>query len=393
MIAAASATKLVLLLTFVLIGTFVVESARGQSTDGLRKKALDSWQRRQNSVESASFEIRSTLVLTESELLRREHRHQTLHGKKPDPNESPQSDKILVELYEVPFDGDKLRFFMTFDKSAHEVAKSVNRNMTLLFVTNGSDYRGLESFPDHGVDSGVIENADQFPPFKSGEVEPVMQAFRAFSQHRQQLINDLEVVDAEHEINGRSVVVMQQHHDGASSGGVQYWTDPSREYVVVRNLSMIGDGRVGFQTDIEYEQDKSGNWVPVKWNMDIFGSDGDLRRSCEFKVIAYEINPKLPESLFELEFDPGVRVYDKRKGTRNANIWTVNADGTKNMQRGVDPDKSVDFAIPRRGWSSVLLWVNLVIVLSLAVLLVLRRKLGKHFWSRISSNLRKRKPD
>lgn len=359
-------------------GEIVNSYARAQSTENLREKVLDAWQRRQNSVESATFRIRSTLVLTENELLGRRHRLQTLHGKEPNPKEIPQSDKILIELYEVAFDGDKLRFFMTFDKSTHEIAKSVNRNMTLLYVTNGADYRCLESFPDQGVNSGVIQNADQFLAFKSAEVKPIMQAFRAFLQQRRQLIDNLKVVDGEHEIDGRSVVVMQQHYDGAGIAGEQYWTDPSREYLVLRNLAMIGDSQVGSQTDIEYEQDNSGQWVPVKWVTTDFDSDGDLRRSYEFQVVEYEINPKLPEDLFELEFAPGIEVYDKRKGVGSrVNIWTVNKDGTKNMKRGVDPDKSDDFTTPRRGWPAVLLWINGSIVLFLVIFFVLRRRLIK----------------
>ncbi|MBC7967329.1 MAG: hypothetical protein H7Z17_15545 [Fuerstia sp.] len=377
MMAATIARKLLPSLTFVLTAMFAVESARAQSTENFRKKVLDAWQRRQNSVESGTFRIRSTLVLSENELLSREHRLQTLHGKKPNPKEIPQSDKILIELYEVAFDGDKLRFLMTFDKSTHEIAKSVNRNMTLLYVTNGADYRCLESFPDDGVNSGIIQNADQFQAFKNADVEPIIQAFRAFMQQRHQLINALKTVDGKHEIDGRPVVVMQQHYDGASSGGVQYWTDPSREYVVLRNLSLTGDSRVGSQTDIEYEQDNSGNWVPVKWVRSDFDSDGDLRRLYEFQVVDYEINPRLPKSLFELEFDPGVEVFDKRKGANRANIWTVNKDGTKNMIRGVDPDKKDVFTTPRRSWPTVLLWIHGAIVLCLAIFFVVRRRLRK----------------
>lgn len=373
MIATTISQKLLPFLTFMLTAMFAVESARAQSTEDLRGKVLGAWQRRQDSVESATFRIRSTLVLPEKELLRRERHLQTLHGKEPNPEEVPQSDKILIELYEVAFDGDKLRFFMTFDESTHEIAKSVSRNMTLLSVTNGTDYRSLESFPDQGVDSGVIKNADQFMAFKSAEIAPILQAFRPFSQHLHQFTNDLQIVDGDHAIEGRSVVVMQQRYDGARSGGVQYWTDPSREYVVLRRLSMTGDSRVGAQVDIEYEQDTFGNWVPVKWGRSDFDSDGDLRRSYEFQVVDYEINPRLPKSLFELEFAPGVEVFDKRNGATKANIWTVNEDGTKNMKRGLDPDKSDDVTTPRR----VLLWINVVIVLFLAMFFVRGRMRAK----------------
>jgi hypothetical protein len=373
MIAATSAERILLLLPFVFTELFIISPACGQSADEIQKKALGSWHHRQNTVKSATFKIRSTLVLTERELQRRDIRQQTLHGNTPNVGDSPQGDKLLTELYEIAFDEDKLRLHMTFDKSTHELAKSVNRNVTCLFVTNGSEFRALQSFPDHGFNSGVIQNADQFPAFKSGEVEPVLLAFRSFSPHRQQFIHGLEVVDGEHEINGRPLVVMQQHNDGTKSAGVQYWMDPSRDYIVMRNLSISGDGRVGFQADIEYAEDRSGIWVPVKWTQNTFGSDGDLFRSSEFQVTAYEVNPKLPESLFELEFEPGVRVFDKREGVHNANVWTVNQDGSKRMQEGVDPDKGVDLGTGPRVW----LWVTLVIVFSAVVFFVFRHRVTK----------------
>jgi len=324
-------------LAFVLAMIFIADAARAQSKEDLREQVMDAWRKRQDTVESADFRIRSALALSESEIRRRAQRLKTSHGIESNPEDMPQGDTVLVENYEVAFDGDKLRYSMAMDESTREIAKSVGRNMTLLSVTNGTDYRCLESFPDHGQDSGVIQNSDQFLAFRSAEVRPILLAFRAVAHQRHQRIKDFAVVDGKHQIDGRSVVVLKPQYDGASLN-IQYWADPSREFVVLRILSMAGGYRVGSQVDIEYEQDKSGCWVPIKWDRTDFASDGGLRRAYEFEVVEYEINPNLPKSLFELEFEPGVEVFDKRNGPNRANIWIVNEDGTKTMKRGVDPD-------------------------------------------------------
>lgn len=356
-------------LTLIVTVVFSVEATGAQSPEVLRKQVLEAWQRRQDTVESAAFKIRGTLVLAENEVRRRAHRFETLHRKESKPKEMPRGDTILLEHYEVAFDKDKLRFSMTFDESTHEIAKSVNRNMTLLYVTNGTDYRSLDSFPDHGIKSGTILNADQFLPYRNADVEPIIQAFRAFAQQRQQRMDDLAIVNGEHAIDGSPVVVIQERYDSASSSGVQYWTDPSRQYVVLRMLSMAGDSQAGYQADIEYEQDDSGNWVPVKWVRTDFSSDAEPRRIHEFLVVEYEINPRLPPSLFELEFGPGVDVFDKRKWPARASAWTVNKDGSKTMKRGVDPDRQRDSSP-----GSILLLGSGMLLLFLVVLLLRRRK-------------------
>lgn len=339
MIAAAIRQKLTLSLTFLVLATITMASARAEPSEDLRKKVLDAWQKRQDQVESATFKMRSTVVLTKRELQRRENPLLSFDGKEPNPKQTHKEDKTLTEFYEVAFHGSKLKFAMNFDKDAPEIAKTVNRNMSMLYVTNGEDYRSLESFPDNEVRSGVIQNADQFLVFRIADIWPIFQAFRASSPPHAQQVDSLKVVDGEHQIGGRHVVVLKQHKEGALAFRAQYWTDPSRDYVVLRYQTMVDENQVGSQTDIEYDQDKSGNWVPVKWAMTSFDPDGNRRQSSEFQVVEYEINPELPESLFELEFEPGVEVFDKRNGVRNANVWVVKEDGTKEMKRGVDPDK------------------------------------------------------
>jgi hypothetical protein len=348
---------------------FAPPVARAQSENARLQTVLDAWKARQDHVQSATFKIRCTLVITENERLRR----QSLHFAKADPAELPPGDAILAESYEVMFDGGKLRVLHESDDTPDVHAMGVHRGVSDLYVTNGTDFRTLQDFSKGAQMQGIIAPPERFFAFRLFEINPVFQAFRSTSHEFQRSTDGLGIVDGMRDIDGRPSIVLRESL-GRGENAKEFWTDPDKEFAIIRITGIRADGSVSSQQDIEYDKNDVAGWVPVKWTNTVMDSNGELKRSAEYVVTTYDINPQLPPELFELEFAPGVRVVDTRRGFgKQAVELLVKADGTRIVLRGVDPENPVIFE-PRRGWLWPLVWINGAILVGVVMAYILRRR-------------------
>jgi hypothetical protein len=114
-------------------------------------------------------------------------------------------------------------------------------------------------------------------------------------------------------LDGQTLLVLP-FADPQSDDQKAFWVDPSRDFVIVRYVT-IRKGKLASQTDIEYEPDSLIGWRPVRWNrFRPAGDGGPPITVVSTTVTDFEVNAKLPPDVFTLEFLPGTRVYDESQG-------------------------------------------------------------------------------
>jgi hypothetical protein len=92
----------------------------------------------------------------------------------------------------------------------------------------------------------------------------------------------------------------------------EYYLDPRRDYVPVRKLHMTADGVVGWETEIEYEEDPEVGFVPSQLVMKTLDrSTGELTRASVYDVNHVGINVPIEDDEFVVDLPPGTRVRDR----------------------------------------------------------------------------------
>jgi hypothetical protein len=141
----------------------------------------------------------------------------------------------------------------------------------------------------------------------------------------------------------------------AKTGAVTYrcWVAPSEGYSVRRLRHDLANGMALSVTDVQpTKEPTSGQWLPSSWKHSMFNEQGGLRRTLQVTVTRTEIGQGHPDGLFDLEFPPGVEVFDESKG----HYFIVRDDGTPRLLRGPGEDTLTLKEDLRSNWFSRNWW-------------------------------------
>jgi len=92
-----------------------------------------------------------------------------------------------------------------------------------------------------------------------------------------------------------------------------FWCDPQKDYAILRYALNRGDILIQ-QLDCSVEKHPSGMWLPQKWTVVWFESDGRIAEMGEMQMLTCIVNPKFDDpDLFDFTFPVGTVINDARQ--------------------------------------------------------------------------------
>lgn len=108
------------------------------------------------------------------------------------------------------------------------------------------------------------------------------------------------------------------------------WVAPEMDYSIVRFDRHVS-GRLHSQTNIKYEEDKHGWWVPNAWEYVVVNKNGAVVSTANVHVQSVALNDCTDDD-FVTKFPPGCIVMDMRPGPRNTHgsyTYLLREDGER----------------------------------------------------------------
>lgn len=158
------------------------------------------------------------------------------------------------------------------------------------------------------------------------------------------------------------------------------WVDPAEGHSLRRVRYQSESGKAIGQTEIRSQlHEASGQWLPQSWTHTDYDGNGKVKREFEITVISVAVDATVSDSEFDIQFPPGLQVYDRRDGQ-----WSlVRDDGTLQPVAGaLVSSESVRPALQSNWWVRNWWWlVPLAICLLVVVVLCVRRVLTRQRFS------------
>jgi hypothetical protein len=308
------------------------------------------WQRRQETVRSAKFELSMHQRIPKGAYTRR--------GAKgaPAPSPNPPNDVAIDWKEQFMFDGDKMRW--THDRPMLVEPEWAPTSQTFVATFNGEMSKSLTLPAGASPVSGEIREERGVPETEAADVRPLMYAFRSdhpmiptLNRKHLRLIDERPIVD------GRSCIAVKTRSS-------QLWLDRERNYVVVREY-IEQKGKVTFDLTIDYDRHRDTGWIPTGWKSVLLKPDGAMLNYLEAQVTVASINATIPPEQFEIVFPAGSYVADAKE-RRDA---VVNADGDlETTARWSSPGQQVSNGAKHSAW-----YAGAVAIVTAAVVLLVRR--------------------
>ena len=286
-----------------------VASLRGQTTV-TRDQIAEAWKARELRVRSATFtwteqktvpkgRVTDFLLGAGGELAMQDM------GIAPGEVVPPRDTTFEVRLG-LSLDGNKMRYTRddqcwSGEKKAYvpdPYVSTFDGRQAKVFSPLGVPYAkypfGSIQTDDHHVD---VRNVRLAPILNT--VRPVDAAFRNFR------VRAMSLPGRRATIQGRSCLELEHRQHSYLQ---RIWVDPSRDYVVVRELS-TQDERPLIKWDVQFQQ-VDGLWVPKSWSIQKLHLNGKFDYSIQAVVTTVQINPTIAAPEFDILFPSGTLVTD-----------------------------------------------------------------------------------
>lgn len=111
-------------------------------------------------------------------------------------------------------------------------------------------------------------------------------------------------------LDGRPMAALRLEQIGNLPRIYTLWCDPQTDYQAHR-VEIQSRGSLRSRYEISYKRDeRSRQWVPVRWTITSFGRDGTIGQTKTSEVTRYEIGAEIPADEFQVEFSVGTYVRD-----------------------------------------------------------------------------------
>ncbi|MEX2317565.1 MAG: hypothetical protein WD669_10470 [Pirellulales bacterium] len=119
----------------------------------------------------------------------------------------------------------------------------------------------------------------------------------------------------------------------AAGNMVELWTDPARDWIILRKAKFMNDDLV-YQLDVRYREDPRCVWLPHEWEGVAFARVGDkmrVARKFGAKLQEAEINIPMTKQEFQFEFPIGTEVVDRK---RNMSFMVTDDGSYREITKG-----------------------------------------------------------
>jgi hypothetical protein len=278
-------------------------------------------------------------------------------GMPPETEPNPPRNYLVKGTSAVTLDGVNLRY--SYD---HEQWDPVEKKLYpehhvevfdgefFSFLTNPAS--GHDNYPSATVSkAGTSGSALKFP------ILPLILTLRG---NHPRYFQDL----VKFQLTGQSVLVggrpcLELVRDSGPPGQREFlFLDQKRDYVVMKEMIVLG-GQPNWQVEATYTPDPNIGWVPKSWEYIIrVGKDHVPINSGRRTVTAYEINPHIDDSEFDINFQPKTMVQDNTSGRLMQ--YLVRDNGQKGIEipaAQIPTYEDLDKPPPRmKPWTWVAVW-------------------------------------
>ena len=263
-------------------------------------QVLAAWTARHEAVKSARFRLAEEYIKPAG----------GARGGKEGGARIPEHDTKCLAEHEVAFEGRRYRHAISGTRWSNESGGCVPCNDVLTFdgevsrVFRPTDYgadrpQGSIRLGTKTVDSHTLLLVPVFCCMRSNE--PYLVAFNP---------DELSVTGRSLQIAGhRCVELVSERHGGRNT--LHVWVDPAMKFVPVR-ITKERDDHLLFEITIANERHELLGGLPKSWTSSLYLRKNVLTEVRNVRVVQAEINPKLPDSNFTIEFPPGTFLYDER---------------------------------------------------------------------------------
>jgi hypothetical protein len=161
---------------------------------------------------------------------------------------------------------------------------------------------------------GLITSDTDYFEVKGQNCRPMTRAFRSLSPTMRSFrVETLKPSRVKSVIGGRTCEQFILH--GVDGYHSDYWLDPNRDWVVVREAHRFSDGITVL--DNEYEADPTCGWIPKAWEFRDTAKSGPPVCVSKFTMVSYRLNLSVPDDTFQVTFPAGTEVIDSSTGQLN----------------------------------------------------------------------------
>jgi hypothetical protein len=217
----------------------------------------------------------------------------------------PAANRAYAEHNDSAFDGTNFRVKSVYDPPSYPPSGSV------LVATGHRDVRLAQNQPVLAAVRGTTPGCE---PFDLAAFEPT---------GRTVPVNG--VACAEFTYQKAGTVKPYKH---------TLYLDPARGHLLIRSTAHA-DGKLHRQLDVSYDADPLIGWVPRAWEHVTYDKSGHVYLAGRCTRTAYELNPRLPASEFDLDFPAGARVMDKTTGVEVESVVQPDGRPGKAFPRGM----------------------------------------------------------
>jgi outer membrane lipoprotein-sorting protein len=318
---------------------------------------LEIWKERQQKVKSARFELTCEETIPKG----RNSFVNVLYGRKagmqPETEPNPPRDYLVKGTSAVILDGIKLHY--SYD---HEQWDPVEKKLYAEHYEDVYDGEFVRSVinPESAHHIRSKGNVDKASKSESGLRFPILPLILTLRGNHPQFFQDL----VKFQITRQSVMVggrpcLELVRDSGPPGQREFlFLDQKRDYVTVKEMIVLG-GQPNWQVDATYTPDPQIGWVPKSWEYIIrAGKDHVPMNFGRTTVTAYEINVRVDDNEFNIDFKPKTMVQDNSSGQLMQ--YLIRADGEKGVEipAGQIPTyEELDNPSPRmKPWMWVTIW-------------------------------------
>lgn len=170
--------------------------------------------------------------------------------------------------------------------------------------------------------------------------------------------DELRVTDRSLNVDGRRCLELVSERPGGRGNVLRVWVDPAMKFVPVR-LTKEEGGDVAFEITITHEPHELVGGLPKSWASSQYGRKHALTETRIVRATHAEINVKVSDSEFTIEFPPGTFLYDDRtqsyglvkEGNTQRKLTREEMQRPYSEQLQLDgPTTSIDHPDGRRRW-------------------------------------------
>jgi hypothetical protein len=269
---------------------------------------VDAWRRREHSTKYLRFSWSQSETMFKGMLPFEVRMRARLEaGRGADVAEMPRTDTVLTGTFRVVFSGGDIRY----EEDADAFSAQRNEPYTVHDIRILANERYVSRFDSHGdVHAiGEVQPPERNAVVRERNIVPLVLFFRILdSQYGQFAVDHVQVEPNSIVIDGhRCRVLRRSLRPGLAA---ELCVDAERDYIPLR-YTFYEEGHVATQWSItKVSSLTAGLLAPSQWTMSRFRGDG--RRISRLRAIATkcEVPTEVPRSEFELEFLPGIWVFD-----------------------------------------------------------------------------------